>query len=121
MRQPCCKLKPWQPQTSPDQMAAVAVIFRVCAYYLRRPFGPGDRCAGFLTCRGCSSSWQVVETCVPPYRGPVALMPTELEVFDYNLDIHDSELENQEDTMRLKVGAVPPLTCSKLQLGCGTT
>ena len=60
---------------------------------------------GCLT-RSCVSSWQILETCELPCRGPVALMPTELEVFDYNLDIHDSELESQEDNLRLQVGAV---------------
>ena len=61
---------------------------------------------GCLTCRSCVLSWQILETCELPCRGPVALMPTELEVFDYNLDIHDSELESQEDNLRLQVGAV---------------
>ena len=36
-------------------------------------------------------------------------MPTELEVFDYNLDIRDSELESQEDDLRLQVRAVHKL------------
>ena len=47
-------------------------------------------------------------------------MPTELEVFDYNLDIHDSELENQEDDLRLR-WVLSPFSCGNLQLGfCST-
>ena len=78
-------------------------VLRACAH-LKRPFDPDNCCTGLFG--SYFSSWQVLETCVPPYRGPVALMPTELEVFDYNLDIHDSELESQEDDLRLRVRAV---------------
>ena len=80
------------------------MVFRACAY-LKLPVDPDNCCAElFDSC--FSSSWQVLETGVLPYRGPVALMPTELEVFDYNLDIRDSELESQEDNLRLQVRAI---------------
>ena len=82
-------------------MAAVAISCRACAY-LHRPSGPDNGCAGP---RHSFPHLGRFFRHVRSYRGPVALMPTELEVFDYNLDIHDSELESQEDDLRLQVGA----------------